>query len=99
MPGRITKNTLSGTAPDKPLTKDQIIQHLIDGWELGYSDGIRGPGRYWVQKKLMAGGESKTVHGSSVHSLWKSEYIKISRKADDPFWLRRYVLTGKVLCK
>lgn len=67
-------------------------------WELGYGDGSRGDGRYWLQQGgLSKGGKSVNIRASTVRAMEKRGLIEIvPRQPKQPFWLRRYRLTEKV---
>lgn len=82
----------------KIATKQRILDLLRTGeWELGYSEGSRGNGQFWLQKGgLCKGGDTVTAHGASVNSLERNGLIAIKpREPKQPFWLRRYVVTDQ----
>lgn len=76
---------------------DEVVALIRDGaWELGYGDGTRSDGSYWIQQGgLTKGGKSKTVRRSTVAALQRRGLIAVKpRGPKQPFWLRRYEFTG-----
>ena len=72
---------------------DQVIRLIAGGdWELGYGDGTRSDGRFWVQEGgLSKGGKVIDVRYSTIRALEKRGLIQIvPREPKQPFWLRRY---------
>jgi hypothetical protein len=78
------------------LKRDEIIQHMKDGWELGWATGTRSDGRFWLQKPaLCRGGESIYLHSNTVWAMIKKKTVEPREKGKtDPFWLTRYRLVG-----
>lgn len=75
----------------------EVIDSIRHGeWELGYGDGSRGDGRYWIQRGgLGRGGESRTVSITTIKALEKRHLIKLKqREPKQPFWLRKYQYIG-----
>lgn len=75
---------------------DEVVRLIKDRkWELGYGDGSRGDGRYWIQEGgLCKGGRTMSVRAGTVRALERRKLIEIAPKeAKQPFWLRRYRLT------
>ena len=73
----------------------EVLALLESGkWELGYGDGTRSDGRYWIQKGgLCRGGESRTVSLTVFRALEKRKLVEMMpRQSKQPFWLRRYRL-------
>lgn len=73
------------------LNQEQIIQHMKDGWKLGYASTSN---KYWLQKPdLACGGESKNLHGGSVRCLIRNGKIKACPHRDsDRYWMTRLEL-------
>lgn len=72
---------------------DQVIALIRDGaWELGYGDGIRSEGRFWIQEGgLTKGGRSLEVRYGTIKALERRGLIEIvPKQPNQPFWLRRY---------
>lgn len=72
---------------------NEVIALIKDGeWELGYGDGSRGDGRFWVQQGgLCKGGKTKTVRTGTVRALEKRKLVEVvPKEPKQPFWLRRY---------
>ncbi len=75
------------------LKADEIVHRLRHGWELGYGNGSRGPGSFWIQKGgLCKGGESINVHAATAFKLIKAGMVRYAPKPGDKFWLKRYAL-------
>ena len=64
-------------------------------WELGYSDGSRSDGRYWLQRGgLCKGGKTVGVRAGTIKALERRKLIEVvPKQPKQPFWLRRYRLT------
>lgn len=80
---------------EKYVAMEEVLRLLESGaWELGYSDGIRSDGRYWMQKGgLSKGGETRGVRSSTVRALERRKLVRVvPRTPSQPFWLRRYEL-------
>ena len=75
------------------IKKEEIIKLMKEGWELGTSNAMRSY-HIWIQKDgLCKGGESKSIHKSTLHSLIDKKLVILEpRKHDDAFWLTRYKL-------
>lgn len=83
---------------NKVAGMSEVVALIRNGeWELGYGDGTRSDGRYWIQRGgLSKGGESKTVTLSTMKALEKRGLIRVrERQPKQPFWLRRYEFTGE----
>lgn len=73
------------------LTQEQVVEHMKDGWELGYSNFTN---RYWLQKPgLCKGGDSKKVILVSVRAMLRSGKIRKAAPRDgDHLSLTRFEL-------
>lgn len=72
---------------------DEVVALIKDGeWELGYGDGIRSDGRFWIQQGgLTKGGKTKEVRYGTIKALQRRKLIEIvPKQPKQPFWLRRY---------
>jgi hypothetical protein len=76
----------------RPLSDvNEILRLIQNDWELGWSDGIRDNGRFWIQRGgLCKGGESRAVHASTARRMIARGWVVLVSRAGDPFWLRRY---------
>jgi hypothetical protein len=78
---------------NKYANLNEVITLLESGeWELGYGDGIRSDGRYWIQQGgLTKGGKSLNVRVSTINALERRKLIEVvPKQPKQPFWLRRY---------
>lgn len=76
---------------------DTVIALIKDGkWELGYGDGIRSDGRFWIQEGgLTQGGKTFDVRYSTIKALERRKLIEpVPRTLKQPFWLRKYRYIG-----
>lgn len=88
----------SETMSNRYANLNEVIALLDSGeWELGYADGTRSDGRYWIQHGgLSRGGETRDVRSSTFDALLRRKLIEaVPRTPKQPFWLRRYRYVGK----
>jgi hypothetical protein len=65
---------------DKKVTKAQqaVLDKMADGWELGYCQGARSPGRFWLQKEgIGRGGECINVRQNVWWNLLQKGLIRL----------------------
>jgi hypothetical protein len=73
------------------IIEEEVIKHMKVDWELGYGEGIRCRGNYWLQKGgLCKGGDTIDVHSKTVDKLIAKNLIESYKLKDDQFWLTRY---------
>ena len=71
----------------KLTTQAQVVQHMKDGWKLGYS---HFGNCYWLQKPdLCEGGEHIDVRGNVIRAMLKNGKVR-KDKDDNELWLTRF---------
>jgi len=88
----------SETMSNRYANLNEVIALLDSGeWELGYGEGTRSNGHFWLQRGgLTRGGETREVRSSTFEALLRRKLVEIvPRTSKQPFWLRRYRYTGK----